>query len=65
MRGTTLGRKNDLFDASDTSSDWIISIYTIMPAAKFNNVNPQTYLHGTLTKIAGGHPFNRIGELIP
>lgn len=37
----------------------------IVQTAQLNDVNPEAYLHGTLTRIAGGHPINRIGELMP
>jgi len=33
--------------------------------AKLNDVNPQAYLTNTLTRIADGHPINRISELMP
>ena len=65
MRGTTLGRKNYLFAGSDTGGDRAASMYTIMQTAVLNDVNPEVYLHGTLTKIAEGHPINRTGELMP
>ena len=32
--------------------------------AKLNDVNPQAYLTNTLTRIADGHPINRISELM-
>ena len=65
MRGTTLGRKNYLFAGSDTGGDRAASMYTTMQTAEFSDVNPEAYLNGTLTKIAEGHPINRIGELMP
>jgi hypothetical protein len=33
--------------------------------AKLNRVNPEAYLKDILTKIADGHPINRIDELTP
>ena len=33
--------------------------------AKLNGVNPEAYLTDTLSKIAAGHPINRISELMP
>jgi transposase len=40
-------------------------MYTIMQTAKLNDLNPETYLHNALAKIANGHPINRIDELMP
>jgi len=65
MRGIALGRKNYLFAGSDAGGDRAAAMYTIMHTAKLNNVNPEAYLRDTLTKIAEGHPINRIDELMP
>jgi hypothetical protein len=40
-------------------------IYTIAQSAKLNGLNPEAYLKDILTRIADGHPINRIAELIP
>jgi hypothetical protein len=34
-------------------------------SAKLNGINPETYLKEILTRIAEGHPINRIDELMP
>jgi transposase len=65
MRGIALGRKNYLFCGSDTGGDRAASIYTLVQTAKLNGVNPEAYLKDILTKIADGHPINRIDELTP
>ncbi|MGB7589587.1 MAG: IS66 family transposase [Solirubrobacterales bacterium] len=65
MRGIALGRKNYLFAGSDTGGERAAAIYTIVQTAKLNGVNPEAYLRDTLTKIAEGHPINRINELMP
>jgi transposase len=57
--------KNYLFCGSDTGGDRAASIYTLVQTAKLNGVNPEAYLEGILTKIADGHPINRINELTP
>ena len=49
----------------DTGGDRAAAIYTIIQTAKLNGVNPEAYLKNTLTKIAEGHPINRIVELMP
>jgi hypothetical protein len=65
MRGIALGRKNYLFAGSDIGGGRAASMYTIVQTAKLNGVNPETYLRGTLKKIAEGHPISRIQDLMP
>ena len=65
MRAIAVGRKNYLFCGSDAGGDRAASIYTLVQTAKLNGVNPEAYLKGILTKIADGHPINRINELTP
>ena len=65
MRIIALGRKNYLFAGSDIGGDRAAAIYTIVQTAKLNGVNPETYLKVTLTKIAEGHPINKIDQLMP
>ena len=49
----------------DTGGDRAAAIYTIVQTAKLNGVNPEAYLKDTLTKIADGHPINKIDQLMP
>jgi len=65
MRGVALGRKNYLFAGADSGGERAASIYTIVQTAKLNGLNPEAYLRDTLTRIADGHPINRIAELMP
>jgi hypothetical protein len=65
MRGVALGRKNYLFAGADSGGDRAAALYTIVQTAKMNDLNPESYLRDTLTKIAEGHPISRIGELMP
>ena len=69
LRCIALGRKNFLFAGSDTGSDTggdpAASIDTTVQTAKLNGVNPEAYLRDTLTKIADGHPINRLDALMP
>jgi hypothetical protein len=60
-----LGRKNYLFAGSDVGGERAAAMYTIMQTAKLNDMNPESYLRDTLTKIAEGHPISRINELMP
>lgn len=50
---------------SDVGGVRAAAIYTIVQTAKLNGVNPEAYLNDTLTKIAEGHPINRIDQLMP
>ena len=65
MRCIAVGRKNYLFAGSDSGGERAASIYTIVRTAKLSGLNPEAYLKTTLARIAGGHPINRIGELMP
>ena len=65
MRCIALGRKNFLFAGSDTGGDRAASIYTIVQTAKLNGLNPEAYLRDTLTRIADGHPINKLDALMP
>jgi transposase len=65
MRKIALGRKNYLFAGSDSGGERAASIYTILASAKLNGINPETYLKDILTRIAEGHPINRIDALLP
>ena len=40
-------------------------MYSILQTAILNDVNPEAYLADTLTRIAAGHPINRIDQLLP
>lgn len=65
MRPIALGRKNYLFAGSDAGGNRAAAIYTIVQTAKLNGVNPEAHLTDVLTRIAEGHPINRITELMP
>ena len=60
-----LGRKNYLFAGSDAGGERAAAMYSIIQTAKLNDINPEAYLRDTLTRIAEGHPINRIKELMP
>ncbi|HEY2540556.1 MAG TPA: IS66 family transposase [Stellaceae bacterium] len=65
IRGIALGRRNWLFAGSHSGGQRAAAMYSILQTAKLNGVNPQAYLTDTLSKIAAGHPINRISELMP
>jgi hypothetical protein len=65
MRAIAVGRKNYLFAGSDKGGERAAAIYTLVQTARLNGVNPEAWLTDILTKIAAGHPINRIDELLP
>jgi transposase len=65
IRVIALGRRNYLFAGSDQGGQRAAAIYSILATAKLNELNPESYLKDVLTKIADGHPINRIDELLP
>ena len=65
MRKIALGRKNYLFAGSDSGGERAAAIYTLVVTARLNGLNPEAYLKDVLTRIAEGHPINRIDELMP
>lgn len=65
IRAIALGRRNYLFGGADIGGERAASIYTIVQTARLNGVNPEAYLKDVLTRIADGHPINRIDELMP
>jgi len=40
-------------------------VCTLFETCKLNGVEPYAYLNDFLTRIVGGHPINRIDELLP
>jgi hypothetical protein len=62
---STHNRKNFLFAGSDTGGERAAAIYTLVRTAVLNGQNPEAYLKDILSKIAAGHPINRIAELLP
>lgn len=65
MRKIAVGRKNYLFAGSDRGGERAAAIYTLVVTARLNGLNPEAYLKDILTRIAEGHPINRIDELMP
>ena len=60
-----LGRRNWLFVGSHSGGERAAAMYSILQTAKLNGVNPEAYLTDALSKIAAGHPINRLAELLP
>ena len=60
-----LNRKNALFAGSDEGGDNWAVIATLIENCKITGVNPHTWLTGTQTRLANGHPANNVGSLMP
>ena len=65
IRPLALNRKNALFAGSDEGGDNWAVIATLIECCKLNTVNPHEWLTETLSKLANGHPANRVRELMP
>jgi transposase len=65
IRPLALNRKNALFAGSDEGGDNWAVIATLIENCKLSGINPHAWLTETLTKLANGHPANRVGELMP
>jgi transposase len=65
IRCIALGRRNWLFAGNNTGGERAAAMYSILQTAKLNDTNPEAYLADMLTRIAAGHPINRIDQLMP
>jgi len=65
IRPLALNRKNALFAGSDEGGDNWAVIATLIECCKLSAINPHEWLTETLTRLANGHPANRVGELMP
>ena len=64
IRPLALNRKNALFAGSDEGGDNWAVIATLIECCKLNAFNSHEWLTDTLTRLANGHPANRVGELM-
>jgi transposase len=65
IRPVALGRKNHLFAGSDGGGERWAIICSLIETCKLNDVEPYAYLNDVLTRMADGHPVNRLDELLP
>jgi hypothetical protein len=65
IRPVALGRKNHLFAGSDGGGHRWAVLCTLIETCKLNDVEPYAYLHDVLSRMVGGHPINRLDELLP
>lgn len=65
IRPVSLGRKNHLFAGSDRGGDRWAIVCSLVETCKLNRVEPYAYLADVLQRMVGGHPVNRLDELLP
>jgi hypothetical protein len=65
IRPVALGRKNHLCGGSDGGGACWATVCTPIEICKSNGVESYAYLNDVLTRMVGGHPINRIVELLP
>jgi len=65
IRPQALTRKNALFAGSDGGARHWACLASLIETAKLNGIDPLAYLSDILTRLAQGHPINRIAELLP
>jgi transposase len=65
IRPLALNRKNALFAGSDEGGDNWAVIASLIECCKLAAINPHEWLTQTLTRLANGHPSNRVGDLMP
>ena len=65
IRPIALNRKNALFAGHDEGGRTWGRIASLIETAKINGIEPFAYLKATLEAIAGGHPNDRLDELLP
>jgi transposase len=65
LRTIAITRKNFLFLGSEAGGERAAILYTVLESAKLNGLDPEVYLADVIDRMAGGHPINRLGELLP
>jgi len=63
LRAVARGRKNYLFAGSDAGGERAAALSSLIGTAKLNGLDPESYLHDVLSRIAD-HPINHIDELL-
>ena len=64
LRAIAVGRRNWTFAGSDEGGRRAAAIYTLIAAAKLNDIDPQAWLADVLARLPD-HPAKRIHELLP
>ena len=63
LRGVAITRKNFLSLGSELR--WPARRHTELETAKLNGLDPEAYLADVVNHMVGGHPINRLSELLP
>ena len=63
-KGIALGRRSWLFCGSDRGGQRAAVMYSLIVAAKMNDVDPQAWLADVLARLAA-HPVQRLDDLLP
>jgi transposase len=64
LRAIAVGRRNWTFAGSDEGGRQAAALYTLIAAAKLNDVDPQAWLADVLARMLD-YPAKRIGDLLP
>jgi hypothetical protein len=65
LRTIAITRKNFLFLGSNAGGGRAAVIYTVLQTVKLNGLDPEAYLTDVIDRMAKGHPFSRLSELLP
>lgn len=63
-KGIALGRRSWLFCGLDRGGQRAAVMYSLIVAAKMNDVDPQAWLADVLARLAA-HPVQRLDDLLP
>jgi len=65
IRPLALNRKNALFAGSDGGGEHWAILASLIETCKLNAIDPLAYLADVFSRLAAGHPINRLDELLP
>jgi transposase len=65
IRPLVLSRKNALFASGDDGGERWATVASLVETCKMNDVDPQRYFAGLLTRLVNGWPQSRIDALMP
>jgi transposase len=65
LRGVAVGRRNWTFFGSDEGGRTAAVILSFVASCRLAGVDVYTWFRDVLTRIAEGHPVNRLAELLP
>ena len=65
LRGVAIGRRNWTFFGSDAGGETAAVLLSFVASCRLAGVDVYAWFHDVLTRIAEGHPVNRLRELLP